>query len=215
MLDIILPTFATLFVMIDPIGLAPLFIALTAGASMAEKRRIALRGALVGASILLVFGLAGDALLAALGVGMPAFRIAGGVMLFLIAVEMLFEKRSQRRKSTLEQGEAAHAPGHDPSVFPLATPLIAGPGAMAAMVLLMGEHQGDMGAQAVVIAVMLFVVAVTLGLFLLATSLERFFGPTLINVITRILGVLLGALATQFILDGLSSYLTLVEQSAS
>lgn len=193
--------FATLFVMIDPIGLTPMFAALTAGSDFRHRVTVALRGVLVAALILALFGFAGDALLSAVGISLPAFRIAGGIMLFLLAVEMLFEKRTERREKQSEP--AAHS---DPSVFPLATPLIAGPGAMAAMILLIAEHPGDTGAQAMIFLGMGAVLAICFGAFLATGMIERGLGPTGIKVLTRLFGTLLGALAVQFVLDGLLEF---------
>lgn len=206
MLEIFLTAFATLFVVIDPPGLAPLFVALTAGMSSARRRVIAIRGVAVATGVLLIFGLFGESVLKLIGVGLPAFRISGGLMLFFIAMEMLFEKRDERRAKTA-QGEIEQAePGHDPSVFPLGTPLIAGPGAMASMILLLGEHSGDIAGQAAVYGALAAVLAITLVLFFAGGLMERMLGQTGITVITRLLGVLLGALAVQFVLDGLKAY---------
>ena len=188
--------FAALFVVIDPIGLAPIFVALTAGMAPRARRAIALRACAIAAAILVVFALAGEAVLSFLGISMPAFRIAGGILLFLTALEMLFEKRKPRREGQ------ADAPPADPSVFPLALPLTAGPGAIATMILLTDGASPLGAAQA--IAVMLAVLAVVLALFLLAAPMERLLGPTGINVTTRLLGMLLAALSVQFVLDGLS-----------
>lgn len=188
--------FAALFVVIDPIGLAPIFVALTAGMDARHRRAIAVRACAVGAGILILFALAGEAVLSFLGISIPAFRIAGGLLLFLTALEMLFEKRTQRRE------ERAEAPPPDPSVFPLAMPLTAGPGAIATMILLTDGASPLGTAQAV--GVMLVVIAVVLALFLLATPMERLLGPTGINVVTRLLGMLLAALSVQFVLDGLA-----------
>jgi multiple antibiotic resistance protein len=196
MLDIALSAFVTLFVMIDPIGLAPIFVALTARMDPAGRRRIGLRGVAVAFGILAVFGLFGEQILTLIGITLPAFRISGGLMLFLIALDMLFESRSARREKNAE------APDDDPSVFPLATPLLAGPGAMAAMILLIGAHPGDAAAQAVIIAVMACVLLICLALFAAGGLIERLLGPTGVRVVTRLLGVLLGALAVQFVLDG-------------
>lgn len=189
--------FVTLFVVVDPIGLAPLFVALTHGAKGAERRRIALRAVGLSAVLLTLFGLFGDKLLAAIGISMPAFRIAGGVLLFLTALEMLFERRTQRRES--------HEPGpaDDPSVFPLATPLIAGPGAMATMILLAGQPGLEWAEIALVHLVMLAVLACVLFMFFLAGPIEHVLGRTGVMVVTRLFGMLLAALSIQFILDGL------------
>ena len=132
----LITAFATLFVVIDPPGLVPLFIALTRGMDAARRKAMARRACLIAAVLLTGFGLAGEAVLGFIGISMPAFRIAGGLLLFLTALDMLFERRTQRR-----EGQQAE-PDHDPSVFPLATPLIAGPGAIASMILLVGQGGG-------------------------------------------------------------------------
>ncbi len=191
--------FVTLFVVVDPVGLAPLFVALTQGLDKQHRRAIAIRACLIGAGLLTLFGLLGEAVLGFVGISMPAFRIAGGILLFLTALDMLFERRKKRRED-----QAAHV--DDPSVFPLATPLIAGPGALATMILLTGQGEADWGWIAAVHGVMLAVVAVTLVFFLAAGLIERLLGPTGIDVVTRLLGMLLAALSVQFVLDGLRDY---------
>jgi len=189
-------TFVTLFVVIDPIGLAPLFVALTKGMTPQRRRAIGLRALLISAALLTLFGFFGEAVLGFIGISMPAFQIAGGILLFLTALDMLFERRTQRR-----QGQAAeHA--DDPSVFPLATPLIAGPGAIATMILLTGQTGGDLGAMVMIHLVLGAVLLVTLGLFLAAPVLERLLGDVGVNVVTRLLGMLLAALSVQFVVDG-------------
>jgi multiple antibiotic resistance protein len=191
--------FVTLFVVIDPPGLAPLFVALTKGMTAAQRRAIALRAVLIAAVLLTAFGAFGEALLGFIGISMPAFRIAGGILLFLTALDMLFERRRPRR-----EGQAAQHPD-DPSVFPLATPLIAGPGAMATMILLTGQA-GSWAEIVAVHAIMAAVLAIVFVLCLGAGVMERVLGDTGINVVTRLLGMLLAALSVQFVLDGLSAY---------
>ncbi|MEO1949070.1 multiple antibiotic resistance protein [Thioclava sp. ES.031] len=193
--------FVTLFVIIDPIGLAPVFIALTLGESHRARLRIAFRALIIAAVLLTLFGIFGDKILAGIGISMPAFRIAGGVLLFLTALDMLFERRTKRREAQGEEHEAD--PETDPSVFPLATPLLAGPGAMATMILLAGREGGDWLHVVAIIAMMLLVLGCVLVMFLLATPIERALGRTGTMVVTRLLGMLLAALAIQFILDGL------------
>lgn len=191
----------TLFVIVDPIGLAPVFVALTPGAGHRARLRIALRAVTIGAVVLTAFGIFGDKILAVIGISMPAFRIAGGMLLFLTSLDMLFERRTRRRE---QQGEAHEAdPEHDPSVFPLATPLIAGPGAMATMILLAGAHGGDWLHVIAILCVMAVVLACVLAMFLMSTPIERALGRTGTMVVTRLLGMLLAALAIQFVLDGL------------
>ncbi len=194
----IITSFVTLFVIIDPIGLAPLFVALTTGMSPARRRAIALRALGIAFGLLLLFGLFGESLLGFLGISMPAFRIAGGILLFLTALDMLFERRSKRRR---DQASAED----DPSVFPLATPLIAGPGAIATIILLTGNTSGDWAAQALVFAVLLAVIALVFLAFQMAGLLERALGETGTNVVTRLLGMLLAALSVQFVVDGIST----------
>ena len=193
----LITAFATLFVVIDPIGLAPLFIALTQGADARHRRAVGLRACAVAAAVLTAFAFAGEALLGFIGIGMPAFRIAGGILLFLTALDMLFERRSKRRKDQTEE-----EPFPDPSVFPIAIPLIAGPGAIATIILLVGQTEDALGAAAV-LGVMLAVLGIVLVFFLLAGVIERGLGKTGIVVVTRLLGMLLAALSVQFVLDGL------------
>lgn len=193
-----LTAFVTLFVIIDPIALAPLFVALTQGMDAAQRRTVALRACLIAAALMTLFGLLGDRLLATIGISMPAFRISGGILLFVTALDMLFERRTQRR-------EGQHAdPHHDPSVFPLATPLIAGPGAFTTMILLVNNTPATgLAATLAIHAVMLAVVVLAFLMFLAAPVIERALGRTGIIVITRLLGMLLAALSVQFVLDGI------------
>lgn len=198
----LITAFTTLFIIIDPPGLVPLFIALTQGMTSAQRRAIGIRACLVAAALMLVFLILGEAVLGFIGISMPAFRIAGGVLLFLTALDMLFERRQTRRKGSAEDG-ADH--DHDPSVFPLALPLIVGPGAITTIILLAGQAQGptEFAAIAGVMAANLLLVLLA---FLAAPSIERVLGKVGINVVTRVLGMLLAALAVQFILDGLRSF---------
>jgi multiple antibiotic resistance protein len=190
-------SFVTLFVVIDPLGLIPLFIALTQGMSPERRRAIGRRACVIAAVLLTVFGLFGQKLLDFVGISMPAFRIAGGLLLFLTALDMLFERRNDRR-----EGQKADA-DHDPSVFPLALPLIAGPGALAAMILLSGEAQSGWLGTAVVIVLMLVVIGIVQAMFFVADPIERALGRTGTMVITRVLGMLLAALSVQFVIDGI------------
>lgn len=200
-LSLYIPAFVTLFVIIDPIGLAPLFVAMTQGMSARQRRTVALRAVLVSLGVLTLFGIAGEAVLNFLGISMPAFRIAGGILLFLTALDMLFERRTERRQGQADTAQA-EASANDPSVFPLAIPLIAGPGAIASMILHTAQ---DGGASHVFLihVVMILVLLCVLSMFLLASALERLLGPTGITVVTRVLGMLLAALSVQFVIDGL------------
>ncbi len=190
--------FFTLFVVIDPVGLAPMFVAMTAGMSQRQRLIIAARSCLVAIAILTLFGLAGQKILDFIGISLPAFRISGGILLFITALDMLFERRSARRE---EKADGATAAAHDPSVFPLAMPLIAGPGALASMILL--ATGADWDVTLMVIGVMVGVVALVLALFLLASPIERLLGATGVVVTTRLMGMLLAALSVQFVVDGL------------
>lgn len=192
----LITAFATLFVVIDPPGLVPLFIALTRGMPSERRRAMALRACVIAAFLLTLFGIAGESILGFVGISMPAFRIAGGILLFLTALDMLFERRTQRR-----EGQTAD-PDHDPSVFPLATPLIAGPGAIASMILLIGQGGGDWAATFAVLGLMWVMMLVTFLFLLASPPLERLLGRTGTIVITRLLGMLLAALSVQFVIDG-------------
>ncbi|MEQ6248184.1 MarC family protein [Sulfitobacter sp. HNIBRBA3233] len=194
--------FVTLFVVIDPIAIAPVFLALTPGRTPKERERIARRAVLVAGLVLVVFALFGEAVLDFVGISMPAFRVAGGILLFLTALDMLFERRTKRREDKAEPDE--HDPD-DPSVFPMAIPLVAGPGAIASVILLVGRKPGGEG-----LVTILAITAVILLLmyFMLRISghLERALGKVGISVITRIFGMLLAALSVQFVLDGLAQF---------
>ncbi|MBS1302809.1 MarC family protein [Loktanella sp. SALINAS62] len=198
----LITAFTAMFIVIDPIGMAPLFVAMTQGMKTSHRRAIAIRACLAGMIILLIFAFTGEALLDFIGISMPAFRIAGGVLLFLTALDMLFERRQQRR----EDNSSDHLdPASDPSIYPLAIPLIAGPGAIATIILLTGQADSALGFGAV-LGVMVIVIGIVFALFMAAPLLERALGKTGINVVTRLLGMLLAALAVQFILDGLKGF---------
>ena len=193
----LITSFVTLFVVIDPLGLIPLFIALTQGMAPDRRRAVGLRACMIAAVLLTMFGLFGQKLLDFVGISMPAFRIAGGILLFLTALDMLFERRTQRREGQMPDAD------HDPSVFPLAMPLIAGPGALAAMILLVGQSGPGWQGTALVLGLMLGVIALIFVLFLAAGPIERALGRTGTMVITRLLGMLLAALSVQFVIDGI------------
>jgi multiple antibiotic resistance protein len=193
----LITSFVTLFVVIDPLGLIPLFIALTRGMAPDHRRAVGLRACGIAAILLTLFGLFGQKLLDFVGISMPAFRIAGGILLFLTALDMLFERRTQRREGQMPDAD------HDPSVFPLAMPLIAGPGALAAMILLVGQSGPGWQGTALVLGLMLGVIALIFVLFLAAGPIERALGRTGTMVITRLLGMLLAALSVQFVIDGI------------
>jgi multiple antibiotic resistance protein len=197
----LLHAFVTLFVVIDPIGQIPTFVGLTRSHSNEERRRTAVRGVLIAAVVLFAFAFIGDWLLRALGISMAALKIAGGALLFLLAMDMVFALETGIRTATGEEKKEAQQ-RHDISVFPLAIPLIAGPGAFTSLALLMGRYRGDTGMVAAVLAVLAFVLLLSLLSLLLATRMQKVLGITGANVIGRVLGILLAALAVQFVLDG-------------
>lgn len=201
MVELFLSAFITLFVIIDPPGCAPIYAGLTTGASAAQRRAMAFRACGIAFAILMFFLLLGEPLLAALHIQLDSFRIAGGLMLFLIALDMVFEKRTQRREKRAEQIKATPEV-EDVSVFPMAMPMLAGPGAIASVMLLQSGASGVEGSL-VVIAALIVVMLLTLLALLAAAPLMRIFGAGVEAVITRLLGVLLGALAAQYVIDGL------------
>jgi multiple antibiotic resistance protein len=199
MVELFVSSFVTLFLIIDPPGCAPIFAGLTAGAAPAHRRAMAIRAVVVAAGILLLFALAGEPLLHALGIELASFRIAGGLMLFLIALEMVFEKRTQRREDRAAKVTAEEA--DDVSIFPMAMPMIAGPGSIATVMLLMARSNG-FERSAVVMAALGANLLLMLGSLLAAGPIMRILGAKIEAVITRLLGVLLAALAVQFVIDG-------------
>ena len=202
MIDTILHAFVTLFVIVDPIGIAAIFLALTMGADEASRRRMALRGTVIATAVLFVFAFVGDFLFRALGVSLPAFSIAGGALLFLLAIDMVLVRRTGLSSTTASEEHEAGIK-EDLSVFPLAIPLIAGPGALTSILLLMERAGHEPLLQAAIIAVMLAVMAMTLGILLFAEHVRRVLGVTGVNVVGRVLGIILAALAVQFILNGI------------
>ena len=200
MLELYLSSLITFFVVIDPPGCAPIYAGLTTGAGAQHRRSMAVRAVLYASAILLVFALFGEDLLRGLGISLASFRIAGGIMLFLIALEMVFERRTQRREDRAAQ-VAATPEVEDVSVFPMAMPMIAGPGSIASVMLLMARNDG-VQRSAVVLAALVSILLLTLAALLAAGPIMRFLGARIEAVITRLLGVLLAALAVQFVLDG-------------
>jgi multiple antibiotic resistance protein len=194
--------FIVLFVVMDPIGVTPMFGTLTRGGGDLHRRRMAFRGVLLAAAILLVFAFIGDWLLHTLGISIPAFKIAGGILLFLIALDMVFARQSGGRSTTEpEQQEARYK--EDISVFPLAFPLIAGPGALTTILLMVGEAHGNVWYFISMIVVLLLVLLITLVCLLGAGRLMKLMGETGANVMDRLFGVILAALAVQFVVDGI------------
>ncbi|AOL93619.1 multiple antibiotic resistance protein [Porphyrobacter sp. LM 6] len=199
--ELFLSAFVTLFVVIDPPGCAPIYAGLTKGASAAQARSMALRATMIASVILLIFALFGQQLLGALHIELNSFRIAGGLMLFAIAFDMVFEKRTQRRESRADK-IAATPEIEDVSVFPMAMPMLAGPGAIAAIMLLMNEADG-WSEKSQVLGALAAVLAITAAALVAAGPLIRLLGDKVEAVITRVLGVLLAALAAQYVIDGL------------
>lgn len=204
--SLLLAAFVTFFVAIDPVAMAPMFTTMTARMSPAWRRKMAIKAIAIASGILLAFAFGGAWLLQQIHVSIDAFRIAGGLLLFLIAVDMLFEKRSERRDERAEKVAAQQAehPEHqdDISVFPLAIPLIAGPGAIASIMLFFAENPG-LAERSMILLGAGANLALCLVAFLAAGPLSRIMGPTVASMITRIFGILLAALAAQFVVDGI------------
>ena len=198
--EFLLTSFVALFIIIDPIGLTPVFIAITQGMDDTLRRKVALRSVLVSAFVISLFIVGGETVLGFIGISMPAFRIAGGILLFLTALDMLFQRRSKRRENQTEQELV-----DDPSVFPLAIPLIIGPGAIATVILIAGAKPGLVGIASTgfITALVLLTVFV---FFSAASRIEKLLGKTGIDVLTRLLGMLLAALSVQFVIEGLVEF---------
>ncbi len=193
--------FVTLLVTIDPPGLAPLFLAVTRGMNRDERRQVSIRASIIGFSVIALFALAGAFILSMFGITLPAFRVAGGLLLFFIAFEMVFEKR-QDRKEKISDVAITRDHIHNIAAFPLAIPLIAGPGAISATVLLSGSFQGWAG-KALLVGIIAICLLLTYLVFILAERIDRFLGQTGRSILTRLLGVILAALAVQFVADGI------------
>ena len=203
LVELFLSAFITLFVVIDPPGCAPIYASLTHGATAAQRRSMAFRAIFVAAIILVIFALFGEQLLGALHIELDSFRIAGGIMLFVIAMDMVFEKRTQRREERAEKIKATPEV-EDVSVFPMAMPMIAGPGSIASVMLLVSQNTG-MDRALTILGALAAVLLLTLVALIAAGPLMRIFGSKVEAVITRLLGVLLAALAAQFVIDGLKA----------
>ncbi|WP_137871182.1 MarC family protein [Sphingopyxis sp. 2PD] len=202
MIDLFISAFVTLFVVIDPPGCAPIYASLTTGASAQQRRSMAIRATVIAGCILVFFAMFGEALLSFLHIDLDSFRIAGGIMLFMIAIDMVFEKRTERREQRAEKVAASHV--EDVSVFPMAMPMLAGPGSIASVMLLVAQNNG-LDRAFVIFGALLLVLLMTLAALLAAGPLMRFIGNKGEAVITRLLGVLLAALAAQFVIDGLKA----------
>jgi multiple antibiotic resistance protein len=204
--DYFVSALVTLIVVVDPVGLVPTFLAVTQGLPQQARRRIAVRAAIIAAAILAGTALVGDWLLHQLGITLPAFRIAGGLLLFAVASEMVFGVRIERQSKQAEDALEEHV--RNVAAFPLAIPLMAGPGAITATLLLAGQARGGPIALAILIAVVMLVCALSLAVFLLANRVDRLLGITGNVVSSRLLGVLLAALAVQYVVDGVRAVLS-------
>ena len=203
MRDYLLNAVVTLFVTIDPPGLAPLFMVLTAGRSIAERRAVAIRATLIAAVVLVAFALVGEPLISVLGISLPAFRIAGGLLLFVIAFEMVFGRREERKSETA-QTVVERDDIRNVAVFPLAIPLIAGPGAISATILLASQAPDASGTVGL-IAIIVLMIGACLVVFLAADRIEKALGETGRIVVSRLLGLILAALSVQFVADGVTA----------
>lgn len=192
----------TFFATIGSLDVAAMFAVLTANYSPQQKMSAAIRGTLIATFILVTFALIGEILLSSLGISLAALRVAGGILLLLISIEMVFARSSGGTSTTTEEEQEAFTKS-DISVFPLATPLIAGPGAMGAVILLMANQEGDLTGQGIIIASLLVILLITFTCLILAVQLQKILGVTGMHVIARVMGVLLSALAVQFIIDGI------------
>jgi len=202
-LEFVISALVTLLVVVDPVGLVPTFVAMTDGLPQAARRQVAIRACLISAGILAGSALAGDWLLENLGVGLPAFRIAGGLLLFSIASEMVFGVRIERQARQAEQALEEHV--RNIAAFPLAIPLLAGPGAITASVLLAGRAGASMAMLSALLGVIVLVSTICLLVFVTGSRIARLLGITGNIVMSRLLGVLLAALAVQFVIDGVKA----------
>lgn len=202
--DAVLNAFVTLMVTIDPPGLAPIFLALTAGMNRAQRYSVAIRACLLSLAVLIVFSVFGAAILNVLGITIDAFRVAGGLLLFYIAFEMIFEKRQERHEKT---SQVAITKDHiaNIAVFPLAVPLIAGPGAISASILLSTQMGSDLTGKLILAVILAVSVGAVLLAFVAAERVDKYLGTTGQNILTRLLGVLLAALSVQFVADGVKA----------
>ncbi|MGJ3648520.1 MarC family protein [Sphingomonas sp. GlSt437] len=200
MLELFVSSLITFFVVIDPPGCAPIYAGLTAGAPRHLARAMAVRAVLIAGGILVVFALFGQDILSAIGASLDSFRIAGGILLFVIATEMVLEKRTQRREDRAQKLSEAHV--EDVSVFPMAMPMIAGPGSIASIMLLMSKGHG-IERTVVILTALATILALTMAALILAGPIMKVLGDKIEAVVTRLLGVLLAALAAQFVIDGI------------
>jgi multiple antibiotic resistance protein len=207
MLEFAATTFVTLLVVVDPVAVLPIYIALTRNQTKERRRDTARRAIIVATSVLMVLALTGDSLLCLLGISLSAFRIAGGLLLFLLSIDMVLARQSGLRSATPAETEEAET-AYDVAVFPIGIPLIAGPGTMTSVILLVSGASGDYLMQAVVVAMLLLVLALSLATFIFAAPLMDKLGVTGVNVIGRVFGIVVAALAVQYVIDGVGTAIT-------
>ncbi|HET7413689.1 MAG TPA: MarC family protein [Pararhizobium sp.] len=201
--DLLINALITILVTIDPVGLAPIFLGLTSGMNRVERFQVASRACLIAGAILVVFAVFGAGFLRVLGITLPAFRIAGGLLLFWISFEMIFERRQERHEKSAERAVTQDRIKNT-AVFPLAIPLIAGPGAISAVILLSGSFSAPV-AKGELIGIVAACLIVLLTALIIAERIDRFLGDTGRIILTRLLGVILAALSVQFVVDGIQA----------
>jgi multiple antibiotic resistance protein len=209
MITMLIPAFVTLFVIIDPIGLVPIFAVLTAKGDHSYRRDMAFKGVLVASAVLFLSALLGETILKVFGISMPAFRIAGGLLLFLVSVEMIMEYRSVRRTGMADK-RVAEEQGRleDVSAFPLAIPFIAGPGSITTVILITSAHPGNWRMEAAILGILVVIMALCYVLLRLSEKIMALLGTTVTGVLSRLLGVITAAISVQFIIDGVRAVMS-------
>ena len=197
MLEVFFQAFVLYFVVIDPIGNTPIFMSITQTQNEREKYQTAIEAVLIATIVLILFSIIGQFILSYLNVSLEAFRIAGGIILFLIAIEMLFNKRQERKEQILDQTK------NKLSVFPLAIPILAGPAAITSVIVIATKYQGDLISQSISLLGLVVVMAVALIFFLLLAKSDKFINRSITNIISRVIAIILAALSIQYIIDGL------------
>ena len=200
MLEIFLQYFVLYFVVIDPIGTTPLFLVVTKGLNVKDKNKVAFEGVLIATIVLLFFAFFGNYVLKYLGISFPAFTIAGGVILFLIALEMLFDIRSERKKKSINDKRDKI------SIFPIAIPLLAGPAAITSVILTISQAEGSYSLLIINIICLISVMLVSFIILRVFTKFQKFINEKIINIFSRVIGIILAALSIQYILDGIKSF---------
>ena len=197
MLEVFIQAFVLYFVVIDPIGNTPIFMSITQLQNEKEKRQTAIEGVVIATIILILFSIIGQFVLSYLKVSLESFRIAGGIILFLIAIEMLFNKRQERKQQVLEQTKDKL------SIFPLAIPILAGPAAITSVIVIAIEYQGNILLQSISLIGLVMVMIMTLIFFLLLAKSDKFLNKNITNIISRVIAIILAALSIQYIIDGI------------